>query len=262
MRQIFTDQDFNSVSRIRNLPAPVASDEPVRLAELNSAVEGLNWKDSVRVATTGNVNLASPGATLDGISMAASDRFLARGQSAPAENGIYIWNGAATPATRALDANTAAELEQAVVTVEEGTDAGATFRQTQVNFTLGTNDVLWTAFGTSAPSASETAAGIIEIATQGETDTGTDDARAITPLKLASSVWAKRKFSADFGDNSATSFVLTHNLNTRDVTVAVYRNSGSYDEVVCEVEHTTVNSATLRFTAAPTTNQFRAVIIG
>jgi len=37
---------------------------------------------------------------------------------------------------------------------------------------------------TSTPAASETVQGIIEIATQAETNTGTDDARAVTPLKL------------------------------------------------------------------------------
>lgn len=34
------------------------------------------------------------------------------------------------------------------------------------------------------PAASETTASVIELATQGETNTGTDDARAVTPLKL------------------------------------------------------------------------------
>jgi hypothetical protein len=39
--------------------------------------------------------------------------------------------------------------------------------------------------GTTVSAASETVAGIIEIATQAETDTGTDDLKAVTPLKLA-----------------------------------------------------------------------------
>ena len=39
---------------------------------------------------------------------------------------------------------------------------------------------------TGINAASETAAGVIEIATQAETNTGTDDARAVTPAKLAS----------------------------------------------------------------------------
>lgn len=42
----------------------------------------------------------------------------------------------------------------------------------------------------SPAAASETVAGILEIATQAETDTGTDDARAVTPLKLATRLTA------------------------------------------------------------------------
>jgi hypothetical protein len=41
--------------------------------------------------------------------------------------------------------------------------------------------------------ASETAKGFVELATQAETDTGTDDATAVTPLKLkTSSQWATK----------------------------------------------------------------------
>jgi len=98
------------------------------------------------------------------------------------------------PMTRSLDASTSAELEQAVTTVEEGTSAGATFRQTTINFTLDSGSVTWTSFGTAAGAASESTAGIAEIATQGETDTGTDDARFVTPLKLKTASFLIRKF--------------------------------------------------------------------
>jgi len=42
----------------------------------------------------------------------------------------------------------------------------------------------------SVQASSEAQKGVIEIATQGETDTGTDDARAVTPLKLATTTVA------------------------------------------------------------------------
>lgn len=260
-KQILQDLDFNNVARLTNLPAPAAPNDAARLVDLNSAIEGLSWKDDVRVATQANTDLAAPGATIDGITMATSDRVLVMSQTAAAENGIYIWNGAAVPMTRSLDASTAAELEQAVVTVSEGTSAGTSKRQTAVNFTLETDAVTWGAFGTSAPAATETTAGIAELATQAETDAGTDDATIITPLKLANWSGRKRKGVADIGDGSATSYTLTHNFNTRDVTVAVYRNSGNYDEVAVEVRHA-LDSVTLVFAAAPTTNQFRVVVIG
>ena len=111
-------------------------------------------------------------------------------------------------------------------------------------------------------TSSETVAGNIEIATQAETDAGTDDARAITPAKLAGSSLVIKRFAADVGNNADTDIVVNHALGTRDLTVAVYRNSGNYDEVDVEVRHTDTNNVTLVFAAAPTTNQFRAVIIG
>jgi hypothetical protein len=260
--KVLQDQDFTGGARIRNLSAPANSDEPVRLADLNSAIEGVAWKDSVRVGASANVNTASPGATIDGITMAVNDRVLLRGQTTASQNGIWIWIGAAVAMTRAVDASTFAELEAAVVTVEEGTDAGTTWRQTQVNGVLDTNNIAWTAFGTSAPSASETTAGIAELATQAETDTGTDDARIVTPLKLATYAGRAKKNQANIGDGSATQFTVTHNLNTRDVLVQVIRNSAPYDNVIVDMERDTVNSVVLRFASAPTPNQYRVLIIG
>ena len=261
-RKFFTDIDMQSVSKITNLPAATADGDAVRFSQLNAAIEGLSWKDSCRVATQANLNLASPGATIDGVTMASSDRVLVRAQTAGAESGIYIWNGASTAMTRSLDASTFDELEQAVTSVEEGTSVGTTYRQTAVNGTLGSTTVTWAVFGTSAPAASETTSGTAELATQAEVDAGTDDLRIVTPLKLKTWSSAPKRYAASFGDGSATSYTITHNLASRDLTVAIYRNSGSYDEIECDVEHTTTNTVTLVFATAPTSNQFRVVVLG
>jgi hypothetical protein len=256
------DLDLNSAAKVTNSPNPTAAQDVATKAYVDSAVEGLSWKDSVRVASTANINLSAPGATIDGVSMAANDRFLAKDQTTGNQNGIYIWTGAATPATRALDMDTAAEVEQAVLTVEEGTSAGATFRQTAVNVTLGTTTLTWTNFGTSSPAASETTAGIMELATQAETDTGTDDLRAVTPLKLATYAGRIRKYTTTFGDGSATSYTITHNLNTKVVHVMVYETGGSFRDVLCEVQHTTVNTVTILTATAPASGAYTAVVIG
>lgn len=260
-RKFFTDIDLQSVSKVVNLPSPVDNGDAANKAYVDSLIEGLAWKDSARVATQSNLNLSSPGSAIDSVTMASQDRVLVRNQSTQSQNGIYVWNGASTAMTRSLDASTFAELEQAVVTVEEGTDTGSSFRQTQINGTIGTNDIVWTSFGTAAPAASETTAGIAEIATQAETDAGTDNERIVTPLKLATWSGRIKKYAVAIGDGSNTSYTVTHNLASRDVHVTVY-NASTYDEVTTDVTHSTTNTLTIVFATAPSSNAYRVVVVG
>lgn len=260
-RKFFTDIDLQSVSKVINVPTPSAAGDAVPKSYVDSAIEGLAWKDSCRVASQSNLNLASPGATIDGVTMASQDRVLVKAQTTQSANGIYVWNGASTAMTRALDANTFAELEQAIVTVEEGTDAGNTYRQTQVNGTIDSSNVVFTSFGTGAPAASETTPGIAELATQAETDAGTDDARIVTPLKLKTFSGMLKRHAANIGDGSATSYTVTHNFGTRDVVVSVFPNSGNYDDVEPDIQRTSTNAVTIVFASAPANNAYRVVVL-
>jgi hypothetical protein len=255
-----SDLDFEGIARALNLPDAVDPQEPATLAQVRALLEGLAWKDNCRVSTQGNIDLASPGATVDGVTMEAGDRVLVRAQTDASENGIYIWNGAAVPMTRADDAASADELESATVTVDEGTDAGTTWRQESVNFDLDTDDVGWASFGTGVPDAAEGTKGKIAIATQTTANTGTDDTEALTSLKAKSASWMLRRYAATIGDNSATSFTVTHNLATRDLVVLVRETGGNYREVDCEVRVNDDNSIDLLFAAAPATNGLRVVI--
>lgn len=261
-KEVRSNLDFLSNTRIVNLPDPASAQEPATKSYVDSAVEGLAWKDSCRVATQANVNVSAPGASIDGVAMVAGDRVLVRAQTAGAENGIYVWAAAASPMTRALDCNAAAELEQAVTSVEEGTSANASYRQTSINFVLGSGAVAWATFGTATPAASESTAGSAEVATQGEVDAGADDQRFITPLKLATWSGRVRKFAANIGDGAATQYDVTHNFSTEDVQVTVYRNSGVKDDVWCDVSRPSVNAVRINFASPPSSNQFRVVVIG
>ena len=75
-----------------------------------------------------------------------------------------------------------------------------------------------------------------------------------------SSPYARKGFSALFGDGAALIYVITHSLNSQDVDVTIRRNSGAFDQIACDIEMTSVNSITLRFAAAPSTNQFKVII--
>ena len=73
-----------------------------------------------------------------------------------------------------------------------------------------------------------------------------------------------RKWSSDVTTTEVApyTFTATHNLGTRDVTVAVYSNSAPYGEVEVDVDHTSTSVVTLTFAAAPTAGAYRVVITG
>lgn len=73
-KPVLTDLDMNSVSRLLNLPNPTLDQHAATKAYVDSAVEGLAWKDSCRVATQSNLNLSSPGSSIDSVSLSAKDR--------------------------------------------------------------------------------------------------------------------------------------------------------------------------------------------
>ena len=85
---------------------------------------------------------------------------------------------------------------------------------------------------------------------------------ALGATVASASATLPQKLAFDIGNNSATSFVLSHNLNTRDVTVQIAEKAGSYNVVIADVALTTADTVTVTFAAAPTNNQYRAVVIG
>jgi hypothetical protein len=70
-----------------------------------------------------------------------------------------------------------------------------------------------------------------------------------------------KKASASVGNGSATSFSVSHNLNTEDVLVQVFDNA-THDTVETDVVRTDVNTVTVSFTTAPASNAYRVVVIG
>jgi hypothetical protein len=111
----------------------------------------------------------------------------------------------------------------------------------------------------SSRTATETRTGIAEIATQSETDTGTDDARIVTPLKLKTLLDNRTGgYAANIG-GAGTSYALSHGLNTIDVIVMI-KDNATLEEVITDVVITDVNTVTVSFAVAPTANAYRVII--
>lgn len=132
---------------------------------------------------------------------------------------------------------------------------------TQAETNTGTNDTAAvTPLKLAGRTATETRTGIAEIATQDEVNAGTDDERIVTPLKLKTYFDnTVGGYAANVGNNTNTSFAVTHNLNTRDVSVSIY-DSSTYEEVFTDVVLTSTSVVTVSFAVAPASNAYRVVI--
>ena len=229
--------------RITSLATPTAATDAATKGYVDAAVNGTDWKQSVRAATTANITLSGT-QTIDGVALVAGDRVLVKDQTTPAQNGIYVV--AAGAWARATDADENAEVTAGLsVMVTEGTsNADSQWR-------LTTNDAI--TVGTTALTFAQIGAG--SSYTQG---TGISISGNVIAIDTAV---VTRKASANVGNGAAQSISVTHNLGTLDVQVQVYEVSTG-DTVECDVTRTNTNQVTLAFAVAPTTNQYRVVIQG
>ena len=140
-----------SSARITSLATPTGSTDAATKAYVDAQLQGLDVKNSVRVATTANGTLASAFAnnsTVDGITLATGDRILLKDQSTGSENGIYTVNASGAP-TRATDFDADSEVTGGTFFfVEEGTvNADNGFVMTNDGtVTVGTTALTFTQF--------------------------------------------------------------------------------------------------------------------
>ena len=156
-------------ARITNAGEPQNSDDLATKSYVDSQTTGLDIKQSVRCATTGNLAAtynngaqtltanSNGAASIDGESLNLNDRVLVKDQTSQTQNGIYdvttIGDGS-NPfvLTRSSDFNQTAEVGAGSFTyVEAGTaNQGKSFVQTERNPVLDTNNLVFTVFGETA----------------------------------------------------------------------------------------------------------------
>jgi hypothetical protein len=139
---------------VTGLATPTSGTDATNKNYVDSAVAGLSWKQSVRVATTAAGTLATSfanGQTVDSVVLATGDRILIKNQAAQTENGIYIVQSAGAP-VRSTDADTGAELQGASVFVDQGTtnDNTGWVQITNAPITIGVSNIVWNQFSGSS----------------------------------------------------------------------------------------------------------------
>lgn len=146
--------------------------------------------------------------------------------------------------------------DQATTTV-----LGMVMLATNAETQAGTNSTkAVTPAGLSARTATETRTGLIEIATQAETNTGTDDTRAVTPLKMVTYLNSMvGGYSGTIGNGTATSVAITHGLNTTDVIAEFYLVSTN-EKILVDYATTSATVVTATFGTAPANNSIKVVI--
>jgi hypothetical protein len=247
--------------KITGLATPTAGTDAATKAYVDAAAAGIDWKASVRAATTATGTLASSfanGSVIDGITLATNDRILIKDQSTGSENGIYTVNAAGAP-TRATDADANAEVTSGMaVFVEVGTanaDTGWVLT-TDGAITVGTTALVFTQFtslGQVGAGTGLTKTGAVINVIGGVGILANADDVAIDTAVVV------RKFAANIGDGSTTSIAVTHSLGTKDVTWSCRQVS---DDVFVYVDAvaTSTSVLTLVFAVAPTTNQYRVIV--
>lgn len=249
--------------RIQNLGTPSADADAATKVYVDSVARGLDWKQSARAASTGNVTLATPGTTIDGVTLAANDRVLLKDQTSGAENGVYTWSGASAALVRAVDADSDAEVTSGLaLSVTEGTANGDKV------FVLTTNDPIdldideLSFTPLSGGGGSYTAGlGIDLSGSEFSVAAGTGLVQEAAGLAIDANVVPQKK-AFNVGDGSATAITVTHSLNTRDVQVEVFALTTPWDTVLCDVTRPDVNTVTLTFATAPASGAYRAVVVG
>jgi phage-related tail fiber protein len=229
--------------------------------QVQSAAAGIDSKPSVRVVATSNIALTGL-QTIDGVTLIAGDRVLAQNNTTASQNGVYVVASGAW--TRATDADATGEITPgAFWFVEEGTTNNKT--QWRCNntgtVTLGSTAITIVQFGASSAYTASNGVNLtgsnfsaVVVASGGLTvgASGLSVDRTLVP----------NRFSTSVGDASATSIVVTHNLNTQDVVVTVREVASPFAVVMPDIEITSVNTITVKFGSAPTLNQYRVSVVG
>jgi hypothetical protein len=151
------DLDADTTNTVKNLADPVNNRDAANKQWVLAQLAGFSTSRTVaRAIATANVDISNPGtAMFDGVTLGSGDLLLLTGQTAPEENGIYVFDSSSSALVRDTSMDDWSEVPGAIVVIEEGTtyhdtiwlctsNAGGTLDTTAINFIQipGPSDVL------------------------------------------------------------------------------------------------------------------------
>ena len=128
---------------------PTADNHFATKGYVDSTSEGLDVKDSVKIATTANITLSGT-QTIDGVAISADERVLVKDQSTASQNGIYLCKAGSW--ARADDMAASGDAAGAFTFVEQGStysDVGFVCSSNKGSAVVGTNNLAFTQFSGS-----------------------------------------------------------------------------------------------------------------
>jgi len=163
---------FNFSSAVLQAASPTQDAHVATKGYVDGVAQGLDLKDSVKAATTGNITLSGT-QTIDTISILAEDRVLVFNQSTSSQNGIYIAKAGAW--ARADDLAAGADAAGAFCFVEQGAvhgENGFVCTSDKGSAVVGTNGLTFSQFN----AAGQITAGAALTKTGNQLDVAVDDA--------------------------------------------------------------------------------------
>ena len=212
---------FGGADTTLTYKTPTTDSEVATKAYVDGVAQGLDAKDSVRVATTATGTLTSAfanGQTVDGVALSTGDRILIKNQSTGSENGIYTVNASGAP-SRASDGGNGEINGGTYVFVEEGTtNANRGFVCTNTgSVTVGTTALTFSQFSgagqITAGDAMTKSGDTLNVAVDDSSIEVSSDALRIKASGVTSAMLAGSIANAKLANSTISGVALGSNLN-------------------------------------------------